>query len=250
LYYERRLNEQSALIDPPAIVPSDARLDFEKWGSWLQGGATVSYTNTNVAVETMAEAIQRWKTEYLPKRRAYIYNTQIVGKGGEIPLPQTGGPTINWTPLVAAGALAKVLVPTNSNLGSQWTGNPLFEPFSTDRWLGGPTGIGYGAGYQTLIGTDVNAQMRSNNSVYVRIEFDVADPGTFDRLELRMKVDDGFVAFLNGSVLASANSPTSPNGTPPQRHSTLPTCRVSRFTMSPPKKAISWPVGIFSQFRA
>ena len=104
LYYERRLNEQSALIDPPAIVPSDARLDFEKWGSWLQGGATVSYTNTNVAVETMAEAIQRWKTEYLPARRAYIYNTQIVGRGGEIPLPQTGGgPTTNYTPLVVDG---------------------------------------------------------------------------------------------------------------------------------------------------
>jgi hypothetical protein len=72
--------------------------------------------------------------------------------------------------------------------------------------------VGYdrGAGYQTLIGTDVNAPMRSNNSVYIRIEFNVANPAAFDRLELRMKADDGFVAFLNGSVLASANSPTSP----------------------------------------
>jgi hypothetical protein len=212
LYYERRLNEQSALIDPPTIVPSDARLDFEKWGSWLQGGATVPWTSTNVAVETMARAIQRWKTEYLPARRNYIYNTQIVGKGGEIPLPQTGLPTFNWKPLVAAGAAAQVLVPTNSNLGSKWAGNPLFEPFLTTGWTSGPTGVGYdrGAGYQTLIGTDVNAAMRSNNTVYIRIEFEVANPATFDRLELRMKFDDGFVAFLNGGVLASANSPTSP----------------------------------------
>lgn len=88
LWYERRLNEQSALIDPPDIVPSDATRDFQKWGSWLWGGTTVPYTSTNAAVETMAEAITRFKTEYLPKRRAYIYNTQIVGKGGEIPLPQ------------------------------------------------------------------------------------------------------------------------------------------------------------------
>ena len=63
LYYERRLNELSALIDPPEISPSDALLDFAKWGSWLQGGATVRFTNTNAAVETMAKAIQRWKTE-------------------------------------------------------------------------------------------------------------------------------------------------------------------------------------------
>jgi hypothetical protein len=52
--------------------------------------------------------------------------------------------------------------------------------------------------------------MRSNNTVYIRIEFDVANPAAFDRLELRIKFDDGFVAFLNGGVLASANSPTSP----------------------------------------
>jgi hypothetical protein len=212
LYYERRLNEQSALIDPPAIVPSDARLDFEKWGSWLQGGATVSYTNTNVAVETMAEAIQRWKTEYLPGRRAYIYNTQIVGRGGEIPLPQTGnGPPTNYTALVVKGAAVKVLVPANGNLGATWTGNPSFEPFNTAGWMSGTTGVGYerGTGYEALIGLNVNTQMQSNNSVYIRIEFNVDDPAAFDLLEFRMKFDDGFVAFLNGAVLTSMYSPAS-----------------------------------------
>ena len=91
LFYERRLNEQSQLIDPSAIVPADARRDFEKWGSWLQRGDTVRHTSANSDVETMAEAIERWKTEYLPARRRYIYITQIVGRGGEIPLPQTVG---------------------------------------------------------------------------------------------------------------------------------------------------------------
>ncbi|MHC1768033.1 MAG: CotH kinase family protein [Verrucomicrobiia bacterium] len=135
LYYERRLNEQSALIDPPGIVPSDAQLDFEKWGSWLHGsGTVVSYTNTNPAVETMAEAIQRFKTEYLPARRRYLYSSQIVGRGGEIPLPQNAaGPATNYTPLLVTGAAAKVLVPSNGNLGLTWTGSPSYEPFSTDR---------------------------------------------------------------------------------------------------------------------
>ena len=212
LYYERRLNEQSALIDPPAIVPSDARRDFEKWGSWLQAGAVVPYTNTDPAVETMAEAIQRWKTEYLPARRNYIYNTQVVGKGGEIPQPQTGGASFLYTPLVVAGAPAKVLVPTNGSLSVNWIGIPSFEPFNTAGWISGTTGVGYerGTGYETLIGVNVNSQMQSNNSVYIRIEFNVTNPAAFDRLELRMKYDDGFVAFLNGAVLASANSPASP----------------------------------------
>jgi hypothetical protein len=211
LYYERRLNEQSALIDPPAIVPSDARRDFEKWGSWLHRGGTVSYMNSNAAVETMAEAIQRWKTEYLPARRNYIYNTQIVGKGGQIPLPQTGAAIYNFIPLLTQGTPAKAFVPTNSNLGTRWIGIPSFEPFDTSGWISGVTGVGYerGTGYETLIGANIDTQMRSNNSVYIRVEFDVPNPAAYDRLELRMKFDDGFVAFLNGALLARANAPAS-----------------------------------------
>jgi len=213
LYFERRLNEQSARIDPPTIVPSDARLDFEKWGSWLQGGATVPYTNPNVAVETMAEAILRWKAEYLPARRQYIYHTQIVGRGGEIPLPQmSGGPTTNWTPLVVAGAPVRALVPRNGDLGTTWTGHPSHEPLDTTGWLRGTTGVGYerATGYEGLIGLNVDTPMRNKGSVYVRIEFTVGDPAAFDRLQLGMKYDDGFVAFLNGALIASANAPASP----------------------------------------
>jgi len=212
LYYERRLNEQSALIDPPSIVPSDARLDFEKWGSWLQGGATVKYTNTSAAVETMAEAILRWKTEYLPARRRFIYNTQITGKGGEIPLPQTGGgPNYTYSPLLVKGAAARVLVPSNGNLGTNWTGHPSLEPFNASTWINGPTGIGYerSTGYESLIGINVDNQMRNNNSVFIRVEFTVPDPAAIDRLELRMKFDDGFAAFLNGAPLAAANAPAA-----------------------------------------
>lgn len=210
LYYERRLNELSAALDPPDLVPSDARLDFEKWGSWLQGGAVVRYTNASPAVETLAEAIQRWKTEYLPARRTYIYGTQVVGRGGEIPPPQTGGdPTTITTPLVVKGASAKILVPANGNLGVTWTGDPALEPFATTGWTTGTTGVGYerATGYEALIGTDVYALTRNNNSVYVRVAFEIADPTAFDRLELRMKCDDGFAAYLNGVLLTNANAP-------------------------------------------
>jgi hypothetical protein len=91
-------------------------------------------------------------------------------------------------------------------------GIPAYEPFDTSSWIAGTTGVGYerATGYQGLIGTDVNTQMQSNNSVYIRVEFDLPNVPAFDRLELRMKYDDGFIALLNGSVAASRNAPASP----------------------------------------
>jgi len=105
-WYERRLDEKAALIDDPTMTKSDARRDFEKWGSWVQGnGSPVPYTSNNPDVESMAEALVRWKTEYLPGRRDEIYNNQTVGKGGEIPSPQTGQDLTNRQPALQFGEI-------------------------------------------------------------------------------------------------------------------------------------------------
>ena len=207
-WYERRLDEQSALIDDQSMAKSDAQRDFEKWGSWLQGnGSPVPWTTNDPAVESMAEAVARWKTEYLPGRRNEIYNNQTVGNGGEIPLPQTGAVTTIVTPLVQAGAAAFAFSPSDDSLGTTWRGAAANEPFDTSGWISGPTGFGYEntSGYGPMIGTDVSAQMASNNSLYIRVPFEVADPAAFDTLELRMQWDDGFVAFLNGDLLVADN---------------------------------------------
>ena len=209
-WYERRLDEQAALIDDPLMLKSDAQLDFEKWGSWTQGsGAQVPFTSTHPDVESMAEAIVRWKTEYLPGRRNEIYNNQTIGNGGEIPEPQFGISTTVQTSLVLAGDSAFSFVPPNGNLGLTWTGSIVNEPFDTSGWISGTTGIGYErtSGYESLIGTNVNTEMMSNNSIYIRIPFNVDDPAAFESLELRMQWDDGFVAFLNGDLLTAKNNP-------------------------------------------
>ena len=91
-YFENRLSELSALIDPPEIVPSDARLDFVKWGSWVQSsGAQVSYTSPHPDVEDMSEGIARWHSEYLPGRR-----TEIFSNIAAVPSAQVASPTINF----------------------------------------------------------------------------------------------------------------------------------------------------------
>jgi len=62
--------------------------------------------------------------------------------------------------------------------------------------------------YAGLIETDVEAEMADQNaSAFIRIPFNVADPGDYDSLYLRMKYDDGFVAYLNGVEVARRNAP-------------------------------------------
>ena len=47
-------------------------------------------------------------------------------------------------------------------------------------------------------------------TAYVRIPFTVPDPNAFQSLKLRMRYDDGFVAYLNGQLVATRNAPGSP----------------------------------------
>jgi len=107
-------------------------------------------------------------------------------------------------------APCKVLVPGDASLESTW----MATGFDDSAWLPAVTGIGYdeNSTYQALFGTGGNLgnQMNGvNTSVYVRIPFQVTDAASVEKLTLRMKYDDGFVAYLNGQRVAEANPPTT-----------------------------------------
>jgi len=58
------------------------------------------------------------------------------------------------------------------------------------------------------IATSIQSRLKGvNASVYTRFQFTVADPAVFNSLTLRMKYDDGFVAYLNGTEIARRNAP-------------------------------------------
>ncbi len=121
--------------------------------------------------------------------------------------------------LIGDGAPARAFVPLAGNGGAalstaQWTG--LAEPANLAAWSEGTTGVGYevgGGAYGALIGLDVVEAYGDNPGAYVRVPFELpADlaPGELLALTLRMKYDDGFVAYLNGVRVASANAPAAP----------------------------------------
>ncbi len=65
--------------------------------------------------------------------------------------------------------------------------------------------------YGPLIQTNVQAPMKDlNATAYTRIPFTVADPTVLKSLVLNMKYDDGFIAYINGTPVASKNAPASP----------------------------------------
>ena len=112
------------------------------------------------------------------------------------------------TRLVSTGDSARALVPADGGLGTTWRQ----RTFNDSGWSSGNTGVGYdrNAEYQPLIDLDVRAQMEdTNTSCYIRVPFNVADPTGITGMVLRMKYDDGFVAFVNGTQVTSSNAPGS-----------------------------------------
>ncbi len=107
---------------------------------------------------------------------------------------------------VALDADAKYLVP-EGDLAEDWR----VPAFDDAAWTGAKTAIGFGYPTQPIgAGGDVGfGIMRNNNaSIYVRIPFQLDDPAGVLQMVLRMKWEDGFVAYLNGQEIESQNDPT------------------------------------------
>lgn len=70
--------------------------------------------------------------------------------------------------------------------------------FDDSGWLNGPGGFGYGD-------DDDNTEISQVTSVYLRINFNIADKSAISMALLNVDFDDGFVAFLNGHEIAREN---------------------------------------------
>jgi hypothetical protein len=131
-----------------------------------------------------------------------------------------GFPGTSTVTILAPGAAGQAGVPTSLedfevNFAGWQTSPATFQGAS---WQNVETGVGYdttgeGVPYGSWIGAGGNLQTRmrnQNESAFLRVPFVLDDPSTIVSLRLRMRWDDGFIAYLNGTQVAADQAPASP----------------------------------------
>ncbi len=107
--------------------------------------------------------------------------------------------------LVLENAPKRVLVPTGL-VADAWRGGAAFDDSAWILASGGPGGVGFerASGYESYITCDVGPQMYNiQTSCYVRIAFPFqGNPTDVTAMTLRVRYDDGFIAYLNGIEIA------------------------------------------------
>jgi hypothetical protein len=217
-----------ALVDAQTtIVQEAAARNFARWPV-LNVGQAFAGPNTATWPEQIT-ALKSW----LHARTAWIDSQLLVPAAPTLPLggAKLPGDTITVTsPIVtnavdtsvfALGSPIKFSVPTNDALGDAWTATSFVD----SAWTAGTSGLGYdnstaapAVDYRALFGTQ--GQVRPTtypnaptgaivcgacNTILMRGAFTVADLSAVDQVKLRVKYDDGFIAYINGQEVARRN---------------------------------------------
>ncbi len=107
--------------------------------------------------------------------------------------------------LVPWPTAATWLAPT-VDIGDAWQ-----EPgFDDSAWSNAQTGIGFGYNFPGYIGAGgdtESAMVPTTASALIRVPFNVDDPTEIVSMSLELFFEDGFAAYLNGSPVASENTP-------------------------------------------
>jgi len=118
---------------------------------------------------------------------------------------------VQLSTVISEGDAVRVIIPTAGNpaTGLGWT----LTGFDDSGWIPGTTGVGYDrvSTYDPEINLNLDDTMdRENTTAYLRMQFSLAEASLYDVMRLKMKYDDGFIAYLNGVLIAQENAPATP----------------------------------------
>ena len=130
--------------------------------------------------------------------------------GSDPRIPGTGE-ALQLDPIVTEFAPKKAIVAPNASIGSTW----MMPHFDDSSWPVGTLGAGYensaNGDYVDLIDPALDFASQVSNgafeSIYMRLEFSRRFEPDFNVLQLGIRYDDGFVAYLNGVEIHRENAP-------------------------------------------
>ncbi len=214
-------NPSSTTVDLGGLYLTDKSDDLDKWeipaGTSIEpGDFLVVFASDKDTVAPNGELHTNFKIsadgEYLGLIAADGH-TVIDAYSPEFP-PQVEDVSYGLTmagadaTLAAEGVTARAWVPTSSAYDATWT-DVGFDDSAFD--IVGPTGYGYedSSGTPSYVGEYNTPVPSGTEGLYVRVPFEMTSLNGSQQLTLRMKYDDGFVAYLNGVEIASANAPAT-----------------------------------------
>jgi len=206
--FARDPNELTLVFDEPVRAGADAGGAEDPLRYRLEPEAVVVGAELGSDASTV-----RLATSPLDANRAYSLTVQgVADPAGNLSAPRTLLVRARDTGLATEVALApggawrslagRVPPPVD------WTA----RAFDDSTWTAASMPIGYGYPDLSTRLTDMRGQY---GTLYLRGTFELPDPAAVAGLRLRLRYDDGFVAYLNGAEFARANVPIDQaNGTP------------------------------------
>jgi hypothetical protein len=102
---------------------------------------------------------------------------------------------INYKTIIDWGDDWQYAVPPSNRIKNGWR----LPGYDASDWQTGPSGFGYGDG-------DDNTVIQPLMSIYIRHEFHIERVADIHKLLLHVDYDDGFIAFINGNLVATGNA--------------------------------------------
>ena len=109
--------------------------------------------------------------------------------------------------IIPPHSMFRYLTPSSTHSKENWTDLDFKE---TSSWKSGRSGFGFQRSGTSLSGLIKTKVSTSKRVIWTRKKFSVKDQDTLGSLILRIQFDDGFIAYLNGEKVASANALNNP----------------------------------------
>ena len=213
-----------AILDKLATEVAESRSrDLARWGQAPRSTGPFESGALNGTWEGEVEHLRRWlhaRAEFIDSNfvappSVFVGEDSLpvdikgrrVDSGTQISITGPVGNLFDDTHLVSSDSDTTVnyFVPIDNTLGETWAQ----IDFDDSAWQSGPTGLGAGDDFAEFFRTQVEpkAVQEGATTILARYEFELSDLQAVrnNLLQLRVKYDDGFVAYMNGTEVDRVN---------------------------------------------